>query len=124
MPLTKEMNPVKYKRLSRVMMAAFLVLAVAASLWFTSPVSALEISFPSLPSSGTLGSTYSFQIKVSIEDQELLPIQSIDLKIYNVDNPATYSDEYTGLFLASTDYTRWIYQAWLCNRLQPPYRRD
>ena len=60
-----------YKKLSRTVTAVILVAAVAASLWFTSPVRALEIEI-NRPSSGTLGSTYSFSVNVSIEDDELL----------------------------------------------------
>ena len=91
------------KSLSRLAIPVVLVLAVAASLWYAAPARALTIDFPSLPS-GTIGSTYSFQVEVSIEDNELLPIKSIDLQIYNVANSATYYDQFTDLALGSTGY--------------------
>jgi len=97
-----------YRGLPKIAIPIVLVLAVAASLWFAAPVRALEIEITdpqgATLTSGTLGSTYSFQITVSIEDDELLPIKSIDLKIYNVNNSATYYDEYTDLALDSTGY--------------------
>ncbi len=73
------------KRLSKIAIPVALVLAVAASLWFVSPtpVRALEISFPTLPS-GSLGTTHSFSITVDIGSTEIVPIQSIDMEIYNV----------------------------------------
>ncbi len=103
-------NLVNYKKLSRVAIAAALVFAVAASLWFASPtpVKALEIEITdpqgATLTSGTIGRTYEFQVKVSIEDDELLPIKNIDLKLYCVDDSSTYYDEYTNLSLGSQDY--------------------
>ena len=74
-----------YKRLSKIAIPIALVLAVAASLWYVSPtpVRALEISFPSLPS-GNIGRTHSFEVTIDIASDEHVPIQSIDLEIYNV----------------------------------------
>ncbi|MDP3880158.1 MAG: helix-turn-helix domain-containing protein [Dehalococcoidales bacterium] len=97
---------ISFKKFARAALAVTLVGTVAASLWFSSPlpVKALDISFPTFPSSGTLGSTYSFKVKISIADSELLPIQNIDLKIYNTANSATYYDQYTDLALGSTGY--------------------
>jgi len=93
-----------YKRLSKIAIPIVLVLAVAASLWFASPapVKAFDITFPTLPSSGTLGATYSFTVKIEISDTELLPIQSANLTIYNLTDPATYKATCTDLPL-STD---------------------
>ena len=102
-----------YKNFSKIAIAAVLVLAVATSLWLVAPlpVEALEIEITdptgAALTSGTVGSTYSFQVKVSIEDNELLPIKNIDLKIYNVVNPATYYDEYTNLALGTTAYVNY-----------------
>ena len=87
--------------LYRTALALVLVAAVAISLWFAVPTKALNITITN-PGSGTLGSTYSFQVKVSIEDAELLPVQNIDLKIYNVANAASYYDNYASLSLATT----------------------
>ncbi|HEY82603.1 MAG TPA: helix-turn-helix domain-containing protein [Dehalococcoidia bacterium] len=75
---------IDYRKLARVAIAVILVIAVGSSLWFASPTQALEISFPSLPSSGTLGSTYTFTVKVDVQDMDVLPITRIDLEIYNV----------------------------------------
>lgn len=91
-----------YKSLSRVAIPLMLVCAIAASLWFASPTQALQIAITN-PTSATPGGTYNFQTKISIEDSELLPIQSVTLKVYNIANP-TYYDQYTGLALSSTDY--------------------
>ncbi len=90
------------KGLPRVAIATALVFAVSASLWFAAPVQALDITFPSLPSSGTLGSDYSFTAEVSIADTELLPIQSVDLYIYKSDNRATYEATSADLPLGTT----------------------
>ena len=87
----------------RVVTALTLVVAVAASLWFAAPVKALTIDI-SDPSPTTIESPVSFNVIVSIEDSELLPIKNIDLKIYNVDNPATYYDQYTDLALEDEAY--------------------
>ncbi|MFC2021850.1 helix-turn-helix domain-containing protein [Chloroflexota bacterium] len=85
-------NLMNYRSFSRVAIAIVLACAVATSLWFVSPlpVQALKISFPSPPASGTLGSTHSFTVKVEIEDQDLLPVESIDLEIYKISNPTNY----------------------------------
>ena len=73
---------VPLRTLSRAVIPLFLVIAVAASLWFASPTQALDISYPSLPSSGTLGSTYTFTVKVTITDPDLVPVQAINIEIY------------------------------------------
>ena len=93
----------RQKRHLKVVVAFALVLAVAASLWFSAPVGALDIDIDN-PTSGTIGTTYSFTVEVSIRDAELLPIESINLDIYNIDNP-TLIASYTGLPLETTaDY--------------------
>ena len=78
------------KRASMVAMAFIVTIAIAASLWFSVPALALTISLPTQPSSGTLGSTYSFTVQVDVENTDLLPIDHIDFEIYNVASPATY----------------------------------
>ncbi len=69
----------------KVVVALALVLAISVSLWFAAPlpVKALEITITN-PTSGALGSTYSFTVKVDVEDRDLLPIHTIDLSIYNI----------------------------------------
>jgi transcriptional regulator with XRE-family HTH domain len=89
-------NLADYKKLSRVAIAIVLVSAVAASLWFASPTKALTIGITN-PPSGTLGSNYSFQVQVDIEDPEHVPIQNITLELYNAALPATYKATCTNL---------------------------
>ncbi|MFC2007086.1 helix-turn-helix domain-containing protein [Chloroflexota bacterium] len=73
---------VPFRSMYRLAIPLILVIAVAASLWFASPTSALEMSFPTLPS-GTLGTTHSFTVKVTVTDPDIVPIQSINLVIQN-----------------------------------------
>jgi transcriptional regulator with XRE-family HTH domain len=75
-----------FKPLYRVAMPILLVIAIAASLWYASPAQALEIDFQ-VPTSGTLGGTYTFTTTVTINQNDLIPIQSINLEIYNVADP-------------------------------------
>lgn len=93
----KALSPMNYKGLARVVVPIILVIAIATSLWYTAPVSALDITFPSLPSSGTLGSSYTFNVKVTIADDELLPVQNINLYMYNSSDPTTYKATCTNL---------------------------
>ncbi len=80
----------KNANLARTAISIVLVLmVVGVSFWFSSPAKAFEITFPTSPS-GTLGNSHSFSIKVTIKDRELLPIQGIDVSIYNSNNRATY----------------------------------
>ena len=78
------------KGLYRMALPVFLVFIVAASIWFASPTQALQIEYPSLPSSGTLGSSYTFSVKVNIQDYEHLPLEGITVRIYNVSSLTTY----------------------------------
>jgi transcriptional regulator with XRE-family HTH domain len=78
------------KHLYRLAVPVLLVIVVATTLWFAGPTQqakALEVTFPSLPSSGTLGSSYTFTVQVSIGDAELLPLQQVDLTIYKASDP-------------------------------------
>lgn len=97
-------NLLNYKNLARVAIPIILVLAVAASLWFASPVpvKALNVTITN-PPSGTLGSTYSFTVKIDITAIELVPIERVNLDIYNSANPTTYKATATGLPLANGD---------------------
>jgi len=84
--VTRPRMPIfNYKNFARVAIALVLVIAVGASLWFAAPqpVRALEINFPSLPS-GNLGTTHSFSINVTLGSQDLVPIQSVNITIYNL----------------------------------------
>ena len=84
---------ISYRSLSRVAVPIMLVGAVAASLWFVSPTPAraLEITVTdsegntTLPS-GTLGSEYTFKVKIDVQDTDILPIQRVDVQIYNATN--------------------------------------
>ena len=86
----------------RIALAFMLVFAVAASLWFASPqpARALEVSFPSLPG-GNLGNTHTLSVTVDVANGELIPIQSINLEIFNSDNPGAFKATANNLPLAS-----------------------
>jgi len=88
----------RQKNRYRVWIAAVLTAIFMASLYLLSPLpaKALEVSFPTLPS-GNTGNTHSFTVRVDIASAELVPIQSIDLKIYRLDSPASYRVTCTGL---------------------------
>ncbi len=84
--VTRPKMPIfNYKNFARVAIALVLVIAVGSSLWFASPtpVRALEINFPSLPS-GNLGTSHSFSVNVTLGTQDLVPIQSVNITIYNL----------------------------------------
>lgn len=89
-------------RYSRIIIAAALTIAVAALMWFASPTSAFDVTFPTLPSSGTIGSQYTFTTKINIDSSELLPIQSVHLYIYKSDNRASYNATALDLPLSAT----------------------
>ncbi len=81
---------ISHKSLSRIAVPIMLVCAVAVSLWFVSPtpVRALDITVTdpqgntTLPS-GTLGSEYTFKVKIDVQNMDILPIQRVDVQIYN-----------------------------------------
>jgi hypothetical protein len=78
----------------KFVLAVILVAAVSTTLWFAAPVSALEIDITG-PSSAYLGDDIEFDITIAIEDDELLPIKSVKLSIFekdNISNSATYSN--------------------------------
>ncbi len=91
-----------WKGLYRLALPVFLVMLVALSIWFASPTQALQIQYPNQPSSGILGGTYTFYVKVSIQDQEHLPLESIDVVIYNVNSPSTYTATLAALPLGTS----------------------
>jgi transcriptional regulator with XRE-family HTH domain len=71
----------------RIALVLLLVVAFSVSLWyaFPNPVKAVDVNITN-PSSGNLGSYYSFSFRVDINDTDLLPIQSVDLRIYKANN--------------------------------------
>ena len=81
---------------ARITIAVVLVVAVAVSLWFASPATALTVDIDN-PSTGFLGSTYYFTTTINIQNLDLVPIQSINLYIYNVNDRATYEASCTAL---------------------------
>lgn len=91
---------------ARIAIAVVLVVAVAVSLWFASPARALTVDITN-PSTGTLGSTYSFTTTITIEESELVPITQVNLSIYKADNRSTYEASATSLprSTGSTSYT-------------------
>jgi hypothetical protein len=76
----------------RATLFVFLVTAFVAFLWFASPapVKAIDINITN-PGSGTLGQAYSFSFRVDVQNTDVLPVQSIDLKIYKSVNTGIYS---------------------------------
>ena len=76
---------IPFKSLYRVALPVFLTIAVAASLWYASPTKALEITITE-PSAGTLGGTHTFTVKINIQEPDLVPITSVNLEIYNINN--------------------------------------
>lgn len=80
-----------YKTLSKAAIPIVLVAAMAVSLWFAAPqpAKALQVAFPTLPS-GSVGTTHSFSITVDLLGGELVPIQAINLEIFNVNSPTVY----------------------------------
>jgi transcriptional regulator with XRE-family HTH domain len=90
------------KNLARLALPFILVIGVAASLWFSSPSSVkallIEITDPQGQplEAGTLGSVYNFSVNVTIADGELLPIQNVNLTLFNSAN-SIYSANLTEL---------------------------
>jgi len=99
-----------YGKVARAGVAVFLALAVATSLWFAAPTpaKALTISFPTFPTSGTVGVSHTFEVEVKVEDSDLLPVQGVDLYIYKSDARTTYESHCDNLPLntTTTAYTR------------------
>ena len=94
-----------HEGLSKAAVSVAVVLAIVAGLWTASPVQALNITFPSLPS-GTLGSAHTFQVKVSVEDIDLLPIKSIDVGVSHSSKSAyTFGLTNLSLVTGSENYT-------------------
>ncbi len=75
-----------FKGLYRLALPVILVIAIAASLWYASPTQALEIDIQE-PSGGILGNQHTFTVTVTINENDLVPIQSVSVEIYNVSDP-------------------------------------
>jgi len=86
--------------LARIAMVVVLVVTVATSLWFASPARAFDVDIDR-PASGTLGTTYTFTVNVTIADSELLPIQNVNLNIYKSDDRTNYEASYANLPLGT-----------------------
>ena len=69
------------KRSSMVAIALALTLAIAASLWFSVPAQAISVT-STVPSSMTVGRTYSFDIQIDVEAGEAVDIDDIKVIIY------------------------------------------
>jgi hypothetical protein len=78
----------QHQKLIKATVSLVLATIVGLSLWLSSPkgVRALTVSFPSLPSPGTLGQTYTFSARIDINDGDVLPLQSAKLEIINNSN--------------------------------------
>jgi PGF-pre-PGF domain-containing protein len=78
--------PLPFKGLYRLALPVLLVIAIAASLWYASPTQALEIDIQE-PAAGRLGNQHTFTVTVTINENDLVPIISVNVEIYNVDDP-------------------------------------
>lgn len=67
--------------------AAVIVICIASTLWFATPARAMTVVVTA-PPSGTRGQTISFTATVNVQTSDLLPINRIDLQIYNTSDPA------------------------------------
>ncbi|MFC1993435.1 hypothetical protein ACFLV3_06515 [Chloroflexota bacterium] len=81
--------------------AAALVLAVGVSLWFSAPTRAFDITV-SPPADGTLGNSHSLTATITLADTENLPVQSVNLYIYNASARTTYEATSANLPLNTT----------------------
>ena len=63
----------KGKLFLRITLTIFLLAAAMVSFWFAAPTAALEIDITS-SSTAFYGGSFPFQVTVTIEDLELLPV--------------------------------------------------
>src|SRR3989304_1312341 len=84
------------RHLRRFALPVLVTMAVVVSLLFAIPTKAITITVTN-PASGTIGSPYTFTLQVDVENTDLLPLQSIDLMIYNAASPGTYTVTFTNL---------------------------
>jgi len=74
----------------RMALPVIVVMAIAFSLILAPVAQALTITV-TLPAGATLGSTYTFTVRVDVQNVDLLPLQAVEIRIINVDNPGTYT---------------------------------
>jgi hypothetical protein len=92
------MNLVKRAFLRKSVLSLLLTAAVIALLVFAGPHAAQAITITvSNPASGLLGGTYTFSIWVAVDSGDLLPLESAELKIINIDTPNPYTITCTDL---------------------------
>jgi flagellar motility protein MotE (MotC chaperone) len=88
----------------RLIISTSVTFTIILLLIFAFPASALTIDITE-PSPKTLGQTINFSFTITIEDTELLPIQSVNLEIYNEADPTTYLITCSDLPLTATTKT-------------------
>ena len=84
---------IKLKRFifNKVTLSVLVTAAIVTGLIVsTSPVKALNVIVTN-PASGNLGSNYTFTVEIDVANTDLLPIQSVNLQIFNVASPTTYA---------------------------------
>ncbi|MFC1957925.1 helix-turn-helix domain-containing protein, partial [Chloroflexota bacterium] len=91
----------KRRRWSAAAISAIITIAIIIPLLLVSPAYAITVGISPSSGSVTRGSTYSFTIEVAVENTDLLPLQSVELQIYD----DSVSDIYTGLPLNTTPST-------------------
>ena len=92
-------NLMNYRRPARVALALILVVAVATSFWFAAPTPVKAVNFTFTPSqpSGYIGRPVSFSVKIDITNDDLLPIEKVDLHIGDSFPSPTYGDQFQNL---------------------------
>jgi len=86
---TQGLRGLRSSAMVKVAISLFLVVAVSVSLWFASPVSALNIAITT-PTSGTIGSSYSFTVDININTSELVPVSDVTVYIYRSGTRSSY----------------------------------
>lgn len=68
---------------SRAGLAAVMVIIIASALWFATPAQALTIGITA-PATGIVGQPLTLNATVNVQNTDLLPVQSIDLKVNGI----------------------------------------
>lgn len=89
-----------FRKLGRPAIAFGMVAMLSLMLWIAVPAQALSVAMTNPPAL-IPGSGYSFSVTVNIADNELPPIQSIDLHIYKPGNRANYEATLSSLPLSN-----------------------